>query len=356
MPIYDYLGGELQKVYRSNGSALSKVYNIENAEIWNSLLVTMWHQCPQAVRNFLENVNYSFDDYSYTRITDYLPESIDYANTKPIGLTLHGRTFYNDVPGKTTVYTIDGNTFGVFPLDPLRWLNTITAANAGTYNARDIGGWACDGGTVKYGRLFRGGNISTVDSDLLLNELGITAELDLRYNDSEASGQTSSVLGSSVEYFHPMTGALWYSTASNATWREILDKIFYYVANNKPCFYHCAIGADRTGTLSFMLESLLGVSSSDVDKDYELTSFHTGSGSQLRSRTTADYVALVNQMKSVTLPSGVEGTLRNRCIYFLAQGAYADDVNSFCDKLNAFRRSMIDGTPDIITIIEGGTT
>lgn len=350
MPIYDYLGGELQKVYRSNGSALSKAYNIENAEIWNSLSVTMWHQCPQAVRNFLENVNYSFDDYSYTRITDYLPESIDYANTKPIGLTLHGRTFYNDVPGKTTVYTIDGNTFGILPLDPLRWLNTVTASNAGTYNARDIGGWACDGGTVKYGRLFRGGNISVVDSDLLLNELGITAELDLRYTDSEASGQTSSVLGESVEYFHPMTGALWYSNALNATWREVLDKIFDYVKNNKPCFYHCAIGADRTGTLSFMLEALLGVSSSDIDKDYEITSFHTGSGSQLRSRITTDYVGLVNQMKSVTIPSGVADTLRNRCVYFLAQGAYADDVNSFSEKLNSFRKTMIDGTPEKITI------
>ena len=129
-----------------------------------------------------------------------------------------------------------------------------------------------------------------------------------------------------------------------------LDKIFDYVKTNKPCFYHCAIGADRTGTLSFMLEALLGVSSSDIDKDYEITSFHTGSGSQLRSRITTDYVGLVNQTKSVTIPSGVDDTLRNRCIYFLAQGAYADDVNSFSEKLNSFRKTMIDGTPEKITI------
>ena len=128
------------------------------------------------------------------------------------------------------------------------------------------------------------------------------------------------------------------------------EKIFDYVKNNKPCFYHCAIGADRTGTLSFMLEALLGVSSSDIDKDYEITSFHTGSGSQLRSRTTTDYVGLVNQMKSVTIPSGVEDTLRNRCVYFLAQGAYADDVNSFSEKLNSSRKTMIDGTPEKITV------
>ena len=36
--------------------------------------------------------------------------------------------------------------------------------------------------------------------------------------------------------------------------------------------FHCNSGADRTGTLAFIIEGLLGCSESDMAKDYELTS------------------------------------------------------------------------------------
>ena len=41
----------------------------------------------------------------------------------------------------------------------------------------------------------------------------------------------------------------------------------------KKILFHCNKGADRTGTFAFLLEGLLGVSESDLAKDYELTSF-----------------------------------------------------------------------------------
>ena len=42
---------------------------------------------------------------------------------------------------------------------------------------------------------------------------------------------------------------------------------------NKPVYFHCAAGRDRTGTLAVLLEGVLGVSESDMAKDYELTYF-----------------------------------------------------------------------------------
>ena len=42
---------------------------------------------------------------------------------------------------------------------------------------------------------------------------------------------------------------------------------------NKPVYFHCAAGRDRTGTLAVLLEGALGVSESDMAKDYELTYF-----------------------------------------------------------------------------------
>ena len=38
-------------------------------------------------------------------------------------------------------------------------------------------------------------------------------------------------------------------------------------------FFHCKIGTDRTGTLAYFLEGLLGVSEEDRLRDYELTYF-----------------------------------------------------------------------------------
>lgn len=61
------------------------------------------------------------------------------------------------------------------PLDALRWLNTPQAANV-----RDLGGWACDGGTVRYGLLFRGGEITAADRDVLNGACGVRHELNLR--------------------------------------------------------------------------------------------------------------------------------------------------------------------------------
>ena len=38
-------------------------------------------------------------------------------------------------------------------------------------------------------------------------------------------------------------------------------------------YFHCSAGRDRTGTLAVLLEGALGVSESDMAKDYELTYF-----------------------------------------------------------------------------------
>ena len=43
---------------------------------------------------------------------------------------------------------------------------------------------------------------------------------------------------------------------------------------NYPIGFHCIAGADRTGSLAYLLEALLGVSDEDLVLDWELTAFH----------------------------------------------------------------------------------
>ena len=62
-------------------------------------------------------------------------------------------------------------------------------------------------------------------------------------------------------------------TNSKATYKAALQYVLDCVKEDRPVYFHCAIGRDRTGTLAFLLEGLLGMSKSDIYKDYELTNF-----------------------------------------------------------------------------------
>ena len=48
------------------------------------------------------------------------------------------------------------------PLDQVRWLNVAYLPR----NVRDLGGWSCDGGTVKYGKLFRGSELKSASEQI----------------------------------------------------------------------------------------------------------------------------------------------------------------------------------------------
>lgn len=130
-----------------------------------------WHQCPEAVRNYLANVTYDPSDYSTSQIASFAPAEAVVSNYKPIGQTAGGVTHYNEVPNVLTPFASGGKAGTLKPLDALRWIRTSAGATA--WNVRDLGGWPCDGGTVKYGLLFRGGKLAAADRAVLVGELGI---------------------------------------------------------------------------------------------------------------------------------------------------------------------------------------
>ncbi|MBR5388667.1 MAG: tyrosine-protein phosphatase, partial [Clostridia bacterium] len=57
----------------------------------------------------------------------------------------------------------------------------------------------------------------------------------------------------------------------------LLKRIFYYLTDEKnyPIYVHCNAGADRTGTVAFLINGLLGVSFEDLTRDFELTSTYS---------------------------------------------------------------------------------
>ena len=256
-----------------------------------------YRQMNLSAAGFLANVDYTenADDYSITKVTPYYSATTVYSKEEPDGLKIKvpanttlavaqgGKTrsdavsgagvVYNMEPLKAGTFAFGGKIYKIVPEGGARMIYTPSV-----WNVRDLGGWACTGGRVKYGKIFRGGHFGSItdaDKATIVNWLGVTTDIDLR-NNSETGGITTSPLGGSVEYYHQSLDfyANAVSTgAASARTVGVLKKVMACVAANKPCYFHCVSGADRTGTIAYLLLSLLGVSQSDKDKEYELTAF-----------------------------------------------------------------------------------
>lgn len=300
-----------------------------------------WHQCPELVRNYLANVTYDPNDYSTSQIANYAPANAVVSNYKPIGVTVGSETYYNETPNVKTPFANSSKAGTLKPLDALRWIRTSARATA--WNVRDLGGWACDGGTVKYGLLIRGGRISASDREVLVGQLGVQHEIDLRGKEdrdpSDGDVATESPLGGDV-WFTIADKAASYALTPVATWQLYLRCVIDAVTHREPVYFHCTAGADRTGTLACVLEGLLGLSQSDIDKDYELTCFYSGTGTDAlaRRRNESDWTKLINAINAV---SG--DTFRDKCVHF-AVGTCGMTMTD----INAFRAAMIDGTPETL--------
>ena len=147
----------------------------------------------------------------------------------------------------------------------------------GLVNVRDLGGWTTvEGKTVNQGLLYRGSEMDgLVESDFKLTPqgleqmkaLGIKTDLDLRH-------EGENVLGGK----HILYNAIQYEYAFTDVGKDAVRRLFADLADpaNYPAYLHCTYGADRTGTMCYLLLGLLGVSDADLKRDYELTALYYG--------------------------------------------------------------------------------
>ena len=178
----------------------------------------------------------------------------------------------------------------------------------GANNIRDLGGWpTTDGRRIKYGKLFRGGELNgnnSVDSAslaILTEDLEIQAEIDMRAsynvdNGVSAFGFKSNMWGNSTypPYYYARDSGQIPDHLQNKSyklkWKREFDFIVQNFVKERNVYYHCVSGADRTGYFSMLLEGLLGVDYDNMIKDYELTYFYNSVNKKGLIDTLYNYV------------------------------------------------------------------
>ncbi len=200
----------------------------------------------------------------------------------------------------------------------------------GVTNTRDIGGYVTNDGTkrVKQGMIYRGANadgITEQGKQKAINVYGINTDFDLRRpTDSEWVG-VKSPIGNSVNYInikgvHYETGDEYFASETNKT--ALVNEIKVFAnQDNYPIFVHCSAGRDRTGTISYLINALLGVGEIDLYKDFELTFFSDGWDPTKYIGLIKDLNALINGYNGGSFKEKTEN-------FLLSRGVTEADINS----------------------------
>lgn len=158
----------------------------------------------------------------------------------------------------------------------------------GATNVRDLGGRiGLDGRRVRQNMAFRGAGLNANSKDgithgkpfikkegvdFMVNVLKIKTDLDVR-GKKEVADMSASPLGEKVRWVNK--SSVCYGGLFTDTGKKNYADLFRFFAdkNNYPIYFHCIGGADRTGSIAFMLNAVLGVADAELEKDWKTTVF-----------------------------------------------------------------------------------
>ncbi len=227
------------------------------------------------------------------------------------------------------VCAVDNKNNTVFASDVQNFFTEYTPPRAifvdGLGNVRDIGGWKTNTNKrIKQGLVYRGCEmefhytLSEEGRRTMAKTLNIKTDLDLR---AEAEGKiAASAIGEGC------TLKLIPSRAYDefVEDKDVCKNIFSLFTDeqNYPFYVHCWGGADRTGTVMFLLGGLLGVEKKDLFLDYELSTLSIWGD---RSSNSEAFVRFLNSLDQYGTNTD---TINEKCEkYLLSCGLTQNDIN-----------------------------
>lgn len=181
----------------------------------------------------------------------------------------------------------------------------------GASNVRDIGGWASSlGGKIKQGVLYRGSEIdgrknvgiagftvSELGISTMLSVMKIKSDFDLRdYASLGINPNSAGILGEGVKRTF-LPSAYYEQILQNP---NVLKTVFTAFADESayPIYLHCTHGVDRAGTISLVLEALLGVEKADLIRDYELSNYFYTHVDRYYAENGGDILTLISKLEN----------------------------------------------------------
>lgn len=153
----------------------------------------------------------------------------------------------------------------------------------GAVNVRDIGGQKnLDGIVVKQGLLIRGSEIDGIcETEYFVNDQNLEEaketfsfvyDFDLREEQIFIGDYQSRFVKDQKHRFHESPE---YGEIFQNYYKQRLRQIFVDLADPEhyPMYLHCTYGADRTGTVVFLLQGVLNMSEEDMYREYMLSGY-----------------------------------------------------------------------------------
>ena len=209
-------------------------------------------------------------------------------------------------------------------------------------NFRDFGGRrTADGRRVKQGMAYRGRGLNdnsltgdvpganrlmVEDVKYLTGTLGIKTDLDLR-SDGEIGGMKESPLGAGVAFIKRSSQC--YKGIFTDSGKKVMAENFrvFCRPENYPIYFHCIGGADRTGSLAYVLNGVLGVDRHEMETDWESTFYP----SIPDSNPDPNFWCRESHFNNGFAKYGKDGDSWNRRIelYLLDCGVTKEEIESF---------------------------
>ncbi len=222
-------------------------------------------------------------------------------------------------------------------------------------NVRDLGGKPVKGGKrIKQGLIYRGSELNKEDysanggdhkfnlddmaKDTFANIMHVNTEIDFR-GDEEANQISKSNLESIENYNRqPIAGygGLITSKSQYPKVKAIFEE-FLTAKEDSSVYFHCWGGADRTGSIAFLLGGLLGMSYTDLVIDFELTSFSYNLREHDKIGEYSDFPSLIEGLKTISQTEETYPDIQNMVEYYLT-----NKVGLTLEQLNTIKDNMLE--------------
>ena len=266
------------------------------------LVATGSYYCTYNMTDIIPIGTYQFDDTGkmidppvsgykdgFVQINDSIYYYKDNVLQKDAGvIVVDGNYYYVKYNGQLAVgqYKIEYNTndyvrLGTYTFDETGKMQVDPTFLVGIRGGRDIAylNQTSSNVKVKPGMFYRGSELdgayysadyATITEEdkqngvALLNEKGVVFDMDLRAQNS----MCEDVLGDSVP--HKYYDMVFYENVFTEAGKAKVKEVFTDLANpdNYPIYCHCTYGLDRTGTVCYLVEALLGFSDWNLSHDY----------------------------------------------------------------------------------------